>query len=270
MASKYDVNTLMDHYPFSKFFNHIKSQQDLNNDSHLQGLPTYDVYGLTKKDVIDYLSKKTEILLDAKDLYASKGEHISSRTALLFGICYVLAFICGAIYQPNGGENANGVFALLTLILLVLPFGIKALHKKCFIKKHNKNIYNAEIETYLDALSSYIDYLTQKIHHNWDKYIKQETRYYLQLKESENESLWHVKETRKFTPSEIECVIESGFSTNRGRRVIVKLINGETCFFRCHGDFNLTNGEEVDLANTEVVVLSNKTGDKIFKIMKSI
>lgn len=66
MASKYDINTLMEHYPFSKFFNYIKSQQDLNNDSHLQGLPTYDVYGLTKNDVVDYLSKKTEILLDAK------------------------------------------------------------------------------------------------------------------------------------------------------------------------------------------------------------
>ena len=147
MKSKYDTYILMEHYPFSRFFNYIKSQQDLSNDSHLQGLPTYDTYGLTKKDVVDYLSKKTEVLLVAKDLYASKGEHISSRTALLFGICYVPAFVCYAIYQPNGGENLNSVFIWLATILLVLPFGIKALHEKCFIKKNNKNIYYRTIYT---------------------------------------------------------------------------------------------------------------------------
>jgi len=46
--------------------------------------------------------------------------------------------------------------------LLVLPFGIKALHKKCFIKKHNKNIYNAEIEEYLHSLQSYIGFIEKK------------------------------------------------------------------------------------------------------------
>lgn len=162
MTSKYDINTLMEHYPLSKFFDYVKSQQDLNNDSHLQGLPTYDVYGLTKNDVIDYLSKKTEILLDAENLYASTGEQISSRTAKLFGICYIPALICGVLAWPDEGENTNGIFALLTIILLVLPFGIKSLQKKGFIKKHNKNIYNAKIEEYLDSLQSYIGFIEKK------------------------------------------------------------------------------------------------------------
>lgn len=134
MTSKYDINTLMEHYPLSRFFDYVKSQQDLNNDSHLQGLPTYDVYGLTKNDVIDYLSKKTEILLDAENLYASTGEQISSRTAKLFGICYIPALICGVLAWPDEGENTNGIFALLTIILLVLPFGIKSLQKRDLLK----------------------------------------------------------------------------------------------------------------------------------------
>lgn len=162
MASKYDINTLMEHYPFSKFFNYIKSQQDLNNDSHLQGLPTYDVYGLTKNDVVDYLSSKTEILLNAEGLYASNGEQISSRTTKLFGICYIPAIICGVIAWPDERENANGIFALITIILLVLPFCIKALHKKFFVKKHNKNIYNAKIEEYLHSLQSYIGFIEKR------------------------------------------------------------------------------------------------------------
>ena len=67
MTSKYDINTLMEHYPLSRFFDYVKSQQDLNNDSHLQGLPTYDVYGLTKNNVVDYLCKKVSNTFDHLD-----------------------------------------------------------------------------------------------------------------------------------------------------------------------------------------------------------
>ena len=56
----------MEHYPLSRFFDYVKSQQDLNNDSHLQGLPTYDVYGLTKNNVVDYLCKKRKYYLMQK------------------------------------------------------------------------------------------------------------------------------------------------------------------------------------------------------------
>ncbi len=258
---------LREHYPLSRFLNYIKSQQDISNDSYLQGSPAYDVYGLTKNDVVEYLCKKTKILLDAENLYASEGTHVSSRTYLLFGICFVLAFICGLIAWPDEGENANGIFALLSIILFVLPLGIKVLHKKCFIRKHNNKIYNVKIEKYLDALSSYIDYISQKTHYNWDKFIIQETRYYIQLKESENESLWEVVETRRFTPAEIECVKACRMVTTCGSRaVFVELINDEKCFIRCYGDFNLPDGAVINLEKVLIVVLSNNKGEKIMKI----
>lgn len=266
MNSKYDISVINGHTPMCKFVNYIKSQNDVDN---LQGLPNYDVYGLTYDEVINYLIKKTEIDLDADNLYRNNGDKISYRKAILYVICYIPALIIGVMYMDEDHNSALVLF--IVLFLIILPFTIGALHIMFYTKWHNRKIYNAEIEKYLDALSSYIDYLPVKIHRNWDEFIKQGKLCYNQLKESENESKWHIIETRMFTPSEIECVKESRFSTTCGRRdVFVELINGEKCFIGCYGDFNLTDGEDVDLANTKVVVLSNKLGDKILKIKNDI
>lgn len=265
MNSKYDISVINGHTPMCKFVNYIKSQNDVDN---LQGLPNYDVYGLTYDEVINYLTNKTEITIDAENLYAIKHDKTPSKRVWLFGLCHFLGVI---ICSLLAAITDNVIYIFFYLFLLFLPYFIIIWHKKSYIKWHNRQIYDEKIEKYLGVLSAYIDYLPIKIHHNWDLFINQETRCYNQLKESENESLWHVIETRKFTTSEIECVKESSFSTTCGRRdVFVELINGEKCFIRCYGDFNLTDGEDVDLANTKVVVLSNKLGEKILKIKNGI
>ena len=166
MASKYDTNKLFEHYPLCSLVKYLKSEKDLEKEPDLKGLPTFDVYGLTYNDIFDYLCEKTAIRINAENLYSSTNNQISSRTATLFGICYVPAFICGIIAWPDEGEDTNGILALITLILLILPFIIKTFHKQIYIKRNCRRIYNSKIEEYLTSLQSYIGFIEKKEHNN--------------------------------------------------------------------------------------------------------
>ena len=103
MNSKYDISVINGHTPMCKFVNYIKSQNDVDN---LQGLPNYDIYGLKYDEVINYLIKKTEITLDADNLYRNNGDKISYRKAILYGICFIPALIIGVMYLDEDHNSA--------------------------------------------------------------------------------------------------------------------------------------------------------------------
>ena len=161
-ASKYDTNTLLEHYPLCSLVRYLKSDQDLEKEPNLNGMPTFDVYGLTYNGVFEYLCEKTAIRINAENLYSSTNNQISPRTATLFVICYVPAFICGIIAWPDEGEDTNGIIAFIALVLLLLPFMIKTFHNKIYIKRNNRQIYNSKIEEYITSLQSYIGFIEKK------------------------------------------------------------------------------------------------------------
>ena len=141
----------------------MHTQDSLKDESELKGLPTLDVYGLRYDEVRTYLLKKTDIRVRSEKLYENKPNGlVSTKNLILFLVCYILAFVfLSAAHIGEDGRAGNAFIGGLGVLLFVMPFLIRWLHKKIYVKRNDRAIYDSKIETYLDTLSKYIEWLKE-------------------------------------------------------------------------------------------------------------
>ena len=66
-----------------------------------------------------------------------------------------------AAHIGEDGRAGNAVIGWLGLLFFVMPFIIRWLHKIIYVKRNDRAIYDSKIETYLDTLSKYIEWLKE-------------------------------------------------------------------------------------------------------------
>lgn len=148
------------YYPLNKLASYIMTREKIKKWPEFKGFPVCDVYGLTYDEVYEYMEQLSNIERDTCELYKGQGSQISTRTLILFGLCYLIALVLGIMADPL--ENPNSIYFLLSFVFLILPFGIRELHKKLYKRKHHRLIYNYVIEKYIIAIDSYKDYYEKK------------------------------------------------------------------------------------------------------------
>lgn len=244
---------LMEHYPYKFYMGYLHTQDSLKNHPELQGLPTFDVYGLSYNEVRTYLLKKTEIRVKSEKLYENKPNgQVSAKNLILFSVCYVLAFIF--LLNAHLGEDdreSNAVFAWLCFLFLVMPFIIRWLHKFIYVKRNDRALYNGKIETYLDVLSKYME---------WHDELK---------RFNETKPQWIQKgELRHFTQEETDAVKEAVVESSKfGLSVHFYLKDGSDRYIPLDKSVSISVGQKIDLTKAYIKTLS-KTGEvDIFRIV---
>ena len=135
-----DEFELIEHYPYSYYIGYLHTQDSLKDHPELKGLPTLDVYGLSCDEVRTYLLKKTDIRVRSEKLYENKPNGlVSTKNLILFLVCYILAFVfLLAAGIGDDGRAGNAFIGGLGVLLFVMPFIIRWLHKRIYVKRNDR------------------------------------------------------------------------------------------------------------------------------------
>lgn len=112
---------------------------------HEEGFPKMETFGLTKKELDDYLFEK-QVILD------SEGSEKSQYT--LYGTLAIVPILCLAVYPIN--ELPGGYLSVIVaLIIGILLSGSVKLIRRIIMKHRLNKLAVDNIERYLKAVEDY-------------------------------------------------------------------------------------------------------------------